>query len=76
MLTKKTVMRLFFKHNTIDGTKRLVQSATSRYETHISWDDKTSEQKLYSVIGWTIILLAILIVINTMTIDPNETHSV
>jgi len=73
---KKDGNAAFFKHNTIDGTKRLVQSATSRYETHISWDDKTSEQKLYSVIGWTIILLAILIVINTMTIDPNETHSV
>lgn len=66
----------YFHHVSYDGKKRLVQSATSRYETHISWDDRTPEQKLYTIIGWTVIAASIVVVFLIAVIEETSDHSV
>jgi len=73
---EKTEGSAFFQHVAPNGRKRLVQSATSRYEAHISWDDQTSEQKLYAIVGWTILALSMLIVIDVAFFHQGNPHSV
>lgn len=66
----------FFRHSTMDGRKRLIQSATSRYETHIYWNDRTPEQKLYSIVSWVMTVISIILVINIVTVEHSSAHSV
>ena len=41
----------FFERLRTNGSRRTVQTVSTRYDDHIPWKDRTPEQKLGAVIG-------------------------
>lgn len=55
--------KTFFERLRSNGSRRTVQTVSSRYDDYIPWHDRTPEQKLWSVIGYFVLAASLILAV-------------